>query len=280
MYSTLYTIRSPTLSFHSLSMGERWKHQDQTGPKYNSKGITTGHTRSKSCSARWDSSPSVPKCNKSWKWRRTEGDDLGFSTRTGRVIMIFLNEGLGEVWSSVTGRQMPGSPERALAREWGRLGWRPRSPRPGRVAPHLWASVSPCPSRDLDESERVQDSKALPTLLAWWAVRLRLSESSRYGPSPRPWPSRCLQDRPWAGRDTYSPEGRQAHQSPQGRLLHCRHLHPASPAAAQRSPTWPPTARWAGPRLWGGAAGAPWWRPTLAPCPVCLRFYFFWAVLP
>ena len=62
--------------------------------------------------------------------------------------------------------------------------------------------------------------------------RLWHSGSSRQGPSPRPRPSRRRQDRPWACRGTYSPEGRQAHQPPRERLPHCRHFHPASTAAA------------------------------------------------
>ena len=60
---------------------------------------------------------------------------------------------------------MPGSARRALAREAGRLGWRSKSPRPGRVAPHLWGAVSHA-SQGIWASQRVV-SKTSKTSQLW-----------------------------------------------------------------------------------------------------------------
>lgn len=105
-------------------------------------------------------------------------------------------------------------------------------------------------------SQRV---KALPRLFSF------ASQTRPPRAKPPTLTAGCLQGRPLGGRGTYSPEGRQAHQSPRQNLPHCRHLGPAFPGPASAphvmaSGLAPPPGR----GLYGDAT------PRLTSSPACL----------
>lgn len=85
-----YITRSPIFSIHSQHGREGEKHQDQTGLKYSSEGITAWPPRNPSpCKVLWDSRQASPKATGAGNEVEGRGMALLFPTRIWKGICYF-----------------------------------------------------------------------------------------------------------------------------------------------------------------------------------------------